>query len=427
MRCGQSRYDMQPNRNLSSYLMHQAAGYRHGMVLKPQRAPLTPADVPGLVHMGVPQAVDEPWRSAAGGVARNTEDAELAAIGEAVERVTSVLVEVETKSRHQIPDDQRIDAEDFALYTVEQRQEIDFPHGRIYDENCPYIENYSLIDNQPMWLPQPFVTLQDPYGTGVPTSSGLAAGQAAGGALLGGLLEIIERDALMITWMHSLPGRAVPVPEYLAAEIDRLKGEVSVFDLTPAYSPFPVVAVMGGIKKRGNWRYSLGVACRTTWGAAVEKAYLEWNQGVLFAGIYDQFVDVNSLKDPQGLKSFDEHAMYYSVNPERWYGLPILATKDKINTQPAYPSPGKTTRQQLKTACSALKKAGLRVYYREITTIDALQAGLHVVKVSSPDMANIFAHQKWPMIHRVETMLESRYPDMKDMSNFPNVMPHPLG
>ena len=418
---------MRPDRNLSSHLMYQAVGYRHGMVLKPQRAPLTPADVPGLVHMGVPQAIDEPWRSAAGGVARSAEDAELAAIGEAVERAASALVEIKTKPCYKIPDDQRIDAEDFALYTAEQRQEVGFPHGRIYDERCPYVENYSLIDNQPMWLPQPFVTLQDPYGTGVPTSSGLAAGPTASDALLRGLQEIIERDALMIAWMHGLPGRAVPVPEPITAEVDRLKGEVSVFDLTPAYSPFPVVAVMGGIKKRGNWRYSLGVACRATWYAAAEKAYLEWNQGVLFAGIYDQFVDVNDLKNPQELKSFDEHAMYYSVNPEQWHGLPLLAAKDKIGVQPAYPSPGKTTRQQLKTARSALKKAGLRVYYREITTIDALQSGLHVVKVSSPDMANIFAHQRWPMIHKVESMLESRYPNMKDISNFPNVMPHPLG
>ena len=74
---------------LSSFLMGQAVGNRHGLVLQPQRASLSMADISAIAHFGAPRAVERPWESAAGGVGRSVTDARLAAIGEAVERATS--------------------------------------------------------------------------------------------------------------------------------------------------------------------------------------------------------------------------------------------------------------------------------------------------------------------------------------------------
>ena len=307
---------------LGAHLMQQAVGQRHGMVLPPQRAPLSMADA-DIVHYGVPRRIDSPWESASGGVARRERDARLAAIGETVERAASGLVRLPMRPRRDIPPDERIDAEDFALFTLDQRARPGFPHGSIYDPNCPYVEAFSLVDNSAVWVPQPFVSLQDPHRTGVPNSSGLAAGPDPHAALLRGVQELIERDALMTTWLHGLAGRAVTPPSPLVSEVARLSGEFTVLDLTPAYSPFPVAAVMGGIPKRGVWRYSLGVACKHDWGSAVDKAYLEWNQGVLFAGVYGELADVSRIQKDTELHSFDEHAMYYTLYPELWPKLPI--------------------------------------------------------------------------------------------------------
>ena len=228
----------------SAHLMQQAVGQRHGMVLPPQRAPLSMADA-DIVHYGVPRRIDSPWESASGGVARRERDARLAAIGEAVERTASGLVRLPTRPRRDIPSDERIDAEDFALFTPDQRARPGFPHGCIHDPDCPYVEVFSLLDNSPVWVPQPFVSLQDPHRTGVPNSSGLAAGPDAHAALLRGVQELIERDALMTTWLHGLSGHAVAPPGSLASEVARLGGGFTVLDLTPAYSPFPVAAVIG--------------------------------------------------------------------------------------------------------------------------------------------------------------------------------------
>ena len=76
---------------------------------------------------------------------------------------------------------------------------------------------------------------------------------------------------------------------------------------------------------------------------------------------------------------------------------------------------------------TALVDAGIRVYYREVSTIDAIQAGLRVIKALSPDMALIHSHDAWPFLHKVDDMVESRYPGRGAESQFLNLKPHPLG
>lgn len=414
--------------SFSEHLMRRAVGNRHGVVMWPQRAPTGPSDVPSIVHFGVPQVIDAPWQSASGGVGREVEPAWLAAVGEAVERAAAGLVRLPTRQRCRLAEDDRIDAEEFALFTGEQRRDPCFPYRPLYDQDCPYAEVFALDGGGSRWVPQPLVSLSDPHGTGVSTSSGLAAGASPAEALLRGLQETIERDALMTTWLHGLSGRPVATAPSLLAEVTRLAGEVATFDLTPAYSPFPVAAVMGGIKQRGRWRYSLGVACRQTWAGAAEKAYLEWNQGVLFAGVYQRHLPLSELPGHGELTSFDEHAVYYTAHPDQWEHLPLWsgrrAQPDVPHTEP-FGAPG--AGEAIAAAVAALRASGIRVFYRELTTIDAIQAGLHVVRVLSPDLAAIYAHQRWPYLHRVGGFLGSRYPGREAESRFPYLMPHPLG
>jgi len=376
--------------------------------------------------MGVPGSIESPWESAAGGIGTCEEDAQLAAIGEAVERYCAAIVQLPLKSRAGVAKELQIDAQEWCLFTKNQRREAQFPFESIYSDTCLLTNVYDFQTNKELWVPHPFVVLRDDYQTGVPTSSGLAAGPTAFQALLRAVQELIERDALMFTWLHSVAARAIRVPTNYVNETGRLGGEMWAFDITPAYSPFPVIAVAGGIPKRGKWRYSLGVACRETWEAALEKAYQEWNQGVLFAGIYEQYVDVSQISDPHKLKSFDEHAIFYTLHPEQWHSLPMFRTKDTMH-EVSLKGRATSTIEALKTAKTALKKANIRLYYRDLTTIDAEQLGVRVVRATSPDLAPIFAHQEWPLVGGLEDKLHTRYPWVQGTPEFPNLMPHPLG
>lgn len=376
--------------------------------------------------MGVPGSIESPWESAAGGIGRSEEGAKLAAIGEAIERYSATLIELPRKSKQSVPKSEQIDAEQWCLFTEDHRRDPAFPFKNIYSSDCLLTNVFDFQNNNEVWIPHPFVALRDDYQTGVPTSSGLAAGPSALHALLRAIQELIERDSLMMTWLHSVPARSISIPSKYFDKVHALNGDVWAFDLTPAYSPFPVIAVAGGISKRGKWRYSLGVACRETWEDALEKAYLEWNQGVLFAGIYEKHVDTSSIVDPSKVKSFDEHAIFYTLHPELWHTLPMFSNKERMYEVSAKGSP-MSTEQALKLVKERLATNGIRLYYRDLTTIDADQLGIRIVRAVSPDLASIFAHQEWPLIDKLSDKLRSRYPWVTGKLEFPNLMPHPLG
>lgn len=376
--------------------------------------------------MGVSGSIESPWESAAGGIGRNEEDAQLAAIGEAVERYCATLIKLPLKAKQSVPKNKQIEAQEWCLFTNEQRSDPTFPFSNIYSDSCLLTNVFDFQNNNEVWVPHPFVALRDDYQTGIPTSSGLAAGPTALQALLRAIQELVERDALMMTWLHSVPARSIKIPSKYSDKIRALSGEMWAFDLTPAYSPFPVIAVAGGIPKQGKWRYSLGVACRETWEDALEKAYLEWNQGVLFAGIYEKHVDSSNIIDPYKVKSFDEHAIFYTLHPELWHKLPMFSNAKQIY-KVSVKGNVMSTEQALETAKTMLQKNKIRLYYRDLTTIDADQLGIRVVRVTSPDLAPIFAHQEWPLTGNLHDKLQSRYPWASDKLEFPNLMPHPLG
>lgn len=412
--------------HLSRHLLLQSPNNRHGIALEPQRAQVSLSDIQDIIHMGVPGSIESPWESAAGGIGTTEEEAKLAAIGEAIERYCATLIKVPLKTKQSISGSRVVEAKQWCLFTDEQICSPVFPFNNIYSDTCMYTNAYDFQSNQELWIPHPLVVLRDDYQTGVPTSSGLAAGPSAFHALLRAIQELIERDALMITWLHSVPATAIAVPAEYTDKVKYLGGEMWAFDLTPAYSPFPVIAVAGGIQKRGKWRYSLGVACRETWEAALDKAYLEWNQGVLFAGIYEKHVDTSTIDDPFTLKSFDEHAIYYTLHPEQWHDLPMFKDKDHTYEVSVKGKP-MSAEKALQNVKAAFAKHDIRLYYRDLTTIDAEQLGIRVVRATSPDLAAIFAHQEWPLLGNLNDKLHSRYPWASTKLEFPNLMPHPLG
>jgi ribosomal protein S12 methylthiotransferase accessory factor len=411
---------------ISQLLLPRSANNRHGITFAPQTAALSKSDVPDLYHVGVPMYKGEGWQSASGGVARSESIATLAAIGEGVERYAAAQAKVPEKYKKDVLSDQLISAEEFVLFTNEQRSQPDFPFMRLYDDTCKYAEVFGLGTNESYWVPQPLVVLRDDYATGIPTSSGLAAGATTADALLRGLEEVIERDALMATWLHGIAGRRIKTPRKYAAQTTDLHGEVYVFDITPAYSLFPVIAVAGGIEKRGVPRYSLGVACRESLEDAIDKAYIEWCQGVFFTGIYPEFADTSHLQSVDDVNNFDDHAIFYAKFPEHWRKLPLFNDKDTIHP-PRTLGIAARGRAALMQAIDHLDKEGIRMLYRDLTTIDALQAGVHVVRVLSPDMMPINSHHKWPFIGGNAHDLAMRYPDLTPTDLFPNTWPHPLG
>jgi len=407
-------------------LLLSAASFRHGVVLEPQVSSPGAADVPGIFHVGVPaKTADGAWCTAAGGVGRDLASARLAAVGEALERYAAATCPLPGRTYSELVGESLVGASESSPANPEQAADPAAWFAGLYGGRAPYTRAYSVYDNAPVWVPADLVGLGGEGGFA--TSSGLAAATTSVRALLRGIEELVERDALMITWLHSVPGRQVALPERYVQDVRALGGRVTCIDATPAYSPHPVALVAGSLPLRGRERYSLGAACRSTWEDAVEKAFLEWAQGVFFVGEYLAHHPGLRFESYDDVDTFDAHAVYYTTAPEEWAKIPLLQG-EAAPAPVGAGSPASTTRDQLERLLEGLRGEGIRMWYRDLTTTDLGQVGLHAVRVLSPDLTPIFCHADHRLRGgRIPDVLW-RYPWARHQRlRFPNPMPHPLG
>ncbi|MDD9369877.1 MAG: YcaO-like family protein [Acidimicrobiales bacterium] len=461
---------------MSASLVASATGARHGLVAPPAAVPASAAQVAGVHHASVPLDAD-PGRSAGGGVARDADLAATAAVAESLERWAASVATLPLRRASTVPAGEQVSPDAWTLHAPDQRRDPAFPHSAAYPADPWLTEAYDLVTNASRWVPAALVSLTDDFGA-LATSSGLAADPSVTKALLRATQELVERDAYVATWLHQLGGREVPVPAF-AAEVAPLGGVVRAFDCTPRFSPHPVALVAGTLPLGGSPRHSLGVACRATWAEAVERAYLEMLQGTVFVGhVLSAHPELVGMA-PGAVTGFDEHAVYYAANPRRWDEVPLLrhaepappppvrapeadpspeartgtsgetpgtsgvrtgtpgerpgtsgVTTGTPGERPGTPGEGSSPARQLHRLVTALGEAGVRLYYRELTTDDCNQLGLRVVRVLSPDLTPLHHDHRWPFLGGTTADVAWRYPEAQQRRGnrpFPSPHPHALG
>jgi ribosomal protein S12 methylthiotransferase accessory factor len=411
--------------NLKEKLILESANFRHGLVLPPQNVRRTFADIEEVESSAVPQNSSEPWESASGGIGRDEKTAKLAAIGEALERYSAYAFRLPIKEKKQIKG-KIIELEQFSLFSEDQTKDRDFPYTQYYGEENNYTNVFSIFDNEEYWVPEALVGLDNTERGPFSTSTGLACASTKYHALLRALQEVIERDALVTTWIHGIPGRQIKLDNSYTEEVKEKRGEALCIDATPEYSSHPVALVAGCLPLRGKKRISLGAACRETWEEAVEKAYLEWVQGIMFAGYYSSFHPHLEYRTFDDVKTFDDHAVFYTVHPEMWKKVPL--TRGEQFEQKNKYLESSSARESIEKLIRRLKNNNVRIYYRELTTVDLRQIGAYVFRVLSPDLTPIHFRQKYPFLGGNTNKVYWRYPwARKYKLLFPNPYPHPLG
>ncbi len=374
---------------LSSHLLHGAARPRCGLVRPAQPIEANPCDATGPLFEGrrvhnaaTPADPANPWQGVSGAVALEAAAAADGAVAEALERLAD--------------------------------------------------------DNRVAWVPQELVGLGPRSGQArLPsTSSGLAAWRdgrdGAWLALLRAAQELLERDALAVTWLNGVAGRRIALPAQWHAHVDARGGELQAFDLTQHWNPHPVIAVAGGIPFEGRPRYVLGIACRADPGEALHKALLEWQQALTFAAHLCGRESARLPREPAALRSFDEHAAFYTLRPELWSQLPLLREAGRSTLQlplpgAAIPSAAPRAVIELDQLRRRLGRAGIALYYRELTTADVAAAGLRVMRVLSPQLSGLHADERAPFLGGRCRDVAWRYPGVPHGGAFPNPFPHPLG
>ncbi|MFC4054615.1 TOMM precursor leader peptide-binding protein [Actinomadura syzygii] len=324
---------------------------------------------------------------------------------------------------------------EFGLFSDAQYEEPGFPFPRFAeDTRVRWVRATRWTDGDTVWVPASQVFLyyrraRDETPVAPSISTGLAAGPSRREAVLGGLHEILERDALAISWLHRLPPR--PVPEDVVAGSTRVRyhlanatsWRVSFYDLSLDFAPTVVVAVMDG---RGGPDpvLSFGSACRATPERAVEKAFLEAAQGLTYVRrLVKDYGDFDPGPDFGNVDEFNKHAILYTLRPElrRRAGYLVHPDEPPVCARPARTPPPGT---DLDATVAELAAAGHDTYVVDLSTTDTRHVGVDVVRVLVPGLQHLSGAHRFRLLGNPR--LRGAVRALGFDSEPDNPFPHPL-
>lgn len=336
-----------------------------------------------------------------GGGGATPEGARLAAIGEAVERYSGAWVPFELL-RHGTYREltargvRCLPPGDFTPFASWQYEQPDAPFVPFTaDTPLPWVESRRLHDGELIWIPAQLIYLRgdlmERHPIGYPTSNGLAYGNTPDEALVSGLLELVERDAVMLAWYKrlSLPlldvGSDPALARYFRSHVEPTGLDVRLVDLS-VFADVPVVLAVVRSEVPGAAPLGLGAAASGSALRAATKAACEavntrtWAAIKLRDGVY---VDPDGDFDATVL-DFDDHIALYSRPGLVSETLFLDSSPDRraLGDLPALCS---DTPGELRDALlAALDDVDL--YAVDLTSPDVREAGGHVVKVFSPQL-----------------------------------------
>jgi ribosomal protein S12 methylthiotransferase accessory factor len=339
--------------------------------------------------------------AAAGGASSDRGLAVAKAVGEAVERYCGAIYDVEhlpLHSREQAPFP-CVDPALFAHHTAEQYESPGFPYVP-FDDGTPvrWVPAFDALTFEPIHVPAAKVYIPYSYyvGTGdapicQPISTGLACHMSPAEAALSGICEVIERDAVMLTWQAMVSPPQVRVETLSDANYDlveryeRTGGKVTMFDIT---TDAGVPTVLSVVRYASSEQPALVVAASTSLDPeeAVRKSLEElahtrrYTQQINLRlprlivdapnheNVTGQIGHLNFWCDHQNVP----HAGFLFASKKRleFDQLPSLATGD--------------ARRDLQTIARAVERTGHRALLVDVTTPDVRELGFAVMRAIIP-------------------------------------------
>jgi ribosomal protein S12 methylthiotransferase accessory factor len=323
----------------------------------------------------------------------------LSGVGEAIERYAASLPDPD-RVVWKRPDELRgayLDPLTLPLYTNDQYRAKGFPCVRYKPRvRHPWVQGVWLGTDVKVWVPAILVFLSMAIESGQEfcqgTSSGLAAASDLDEAAFRATLELIERDALLASWLTSTPGRRIELdstcdPRLLdiVEAIVSLGATVETY-LLPAgvYGATVLCLALGDGKAYPGVTIGLGTGVDAR--AALWSAVLELGQTGPYLQRTMRSHTVPVPRAPASVRTMLDHAAYYFPSRrsrmfDRIRGTEApVAMRDLSRTRPATP---------LRHCASALAASGIRVAIVDVTSADVATGPFRVARAVSPDLQPI--------------------------------------
>ena len=382
-------------------LVSPRTGILKSLALRPRSAdqPVLPVIYEGVLSNYDFRKASAPERATCG-KGLTEEIAMLGAIGEAIERycaahVGSDLRRDTTIAVKEEKGEGAIAAEEFVLYSEEQRARPEFPYWRHQPQDAiVWTTALELPDQNPVLVPAAFVYLnpvgdqpQDYFfGT---NSSGYAAGPDVAAALRTALLELIERDAFTLTWLARRPAMEIDLQSMRgphAATVTEIHRTYARWGTTirafALQTNLPATVVMAiALDETGDGPAAIvGLGCELEPASALRKALFEICQmheplrrrcAEQGRTRLDHYTDVHTLED---------HAAYFFRQDHRHELDFLLNASGRIAITDFPDHSTETILDDLNLLQRAFAALGYRAVYRDLTTPDLQAYPIRVVR-----------------------------------------------
>lgn len=359
----------------------------------------------------------------AAGTGLDPKEAVLPALMEGVERYCASLVD-EDKCIWSLRDDLAEPAIDLNEVPKCSASELSHPKCPLksFDSNKPirWVRGVSLLTGRTVCVPAVMVYNRPGYASvderfWIPISTGCAAHWSYERALLNGILEVIERDAISVTWLQrlSLPHIELDtIPPSLSRYWDAYQNscsdiEYAFFDAT---SDLGVPTVYGLQVAREDQRVTTLVACSTDMDAGLCIAKVMRDLASLRIAFKKARSIPSAWDDYNGLMD----GATYMAKAEQLHAFDFLlgtTAKRRLSEMPM--GDAGTDSEQLRRVLSLLKMNGMEAFAVDLTKDEAARYGIKVVRVVIPKL------QPLSFSYRARYLGHSRLYDMPAKLGYP--------
>lgn len=323
------------------------------------------------------------------GVNENKKIAMTSCLAEALERYCMSYIptrKIIKKRKEELKIDNVFDA--FSTYSKKQYKDLDM----FLDPNVEEIEWTKIynINNRKQYKYWPASLIYLPFDLNKPvaetTSTGMSAGFTLDECIQSGLLELIERDALMINFMQRLNPPEIDIETISGVNkklIKKIKEEYSI-KIYKLYTDIKVPVYLSIIYKKNkkNIHYGIGACASLDSDYAINKSLKE----CLFTYFYSlNIMDVRQ-DNPNKIKTLYEHFLYYQGSNFK----KLLFNSKKIDY--------KKEVVNFNDLIASLKQNNINIYYKDLTTSDIKTTGIKVVKVIAPSLIDLNKSHLYPRL-----------------------------
>ncbi|MCM3078554.1 TOMM precursor leader peptide-binding protein [Brevibacillus invocatus] len=362
---------------------------------------------------------------ATAGRTHSYEDSEMTAILEGLERYCGMSPRgkrtVVRGSYEQLAD-QALNPVNVGLHTKEQHERRGFPF-KPFDpaRQMNWVWGYSFLQERPVLVPELLAYYSLGFGEGFvfETSNGCALGGSLEEAIFYGILEVVERDAFLLTWYAQL---GLPRLDPFSARDQELSLMVERLQAVAGYDVYLFNATMeNGIpsiwtlaKKKGSKGMNMICAggahpdpIRAVKSSLHEVAAMLLTLNDKFEANREEYMRM--YHDPYLVKKMDDHSMLYAL-PEAEERLHFLLDEDR---------PLRTFEEEFKPRARhadltedlhdlllSFSRLNQDVIVVDQTTPEILRNGLHCVKVLIPGMLPMTFGQHMIRVEGLDRVLQ---------------------